>query len=482
MLRRIRLIACACSILEIAVCSALANPPLRNRRAFAEAMSKVHEGMSHAEIIALVGKPDDVTTQRDWQVAFADVREIWRYGAAGPMQVATLGQIEINGAGRVAQVFGQGAPPPDGMFTEPELTTLLQVLYHLNELHDLRRAYNPRLIIRAVNMLQPLGKERALAAVAEYVRVSNEDTDFHASESLILVLRTLFEVPTVPTTFYENDKPQLPGVMLPHSDRSEPSVAKQLPRLPIMIAGDIPFFLDGRANFASGPGPQPLMHVDYFRKYGTIRAKPLAPTNKPMAAIERLIESPPLWKPQMGTDHKIGEMERGLYDQALRFLDTVDRREPDEDLGYLKYCCCANAKEEKALEVENRKIVDEASKLAVRWDAEKSLYTRLDGTFIPPFDETLHPLLTWRPAVPEFKGELLIKRLNRWYIELTDSSNEPSPINRTRVFDLKIKDKPLAAEIDGFPWGGRIRVDEGHEIQLELTAGEKTYGSPVFKP
>ncbi len=117
------------------------------------------------------------------------------------MQVATLGQIEINGAGRVAQVFGQGAPPPDGMFTEPELTKLSQVLYNLNDLNDLRRGYNPRLIIRAVNVLWPLGKEKALAAVAEYVRVSNEDTDFHAWESLILVLRTLFEVPTVPTTF-----------------------------------------------------------------------------------------------------------------------------------------------------------------------------------------------------------------------------------------------------------------------------------------
>src|SRR5580704_11027272 len=77
MLRRTRLIACACAILDIAVCSAPALPPLRNRRAFAEAMSKVHEGMSQAEIIALVGKPDDVTTQKDWEVAFADVREIW---------------------------------------------------------------------------------------------------------------------------------------------------------------------------------------------------------------------------------------------------------------------------------------------------------------------------------------------------------------------------------------------------------------------
>ena len=64
---RIRFLACVCAILEIAATSALANAPSRNRRAFAAAMSKVQEGMSQAEVIALVGKPDDVTTQKDWE-------------------------------------------------------------------------------------------------------------------------------------------------------------------------------------------------------------------------------------------------------------------------------------------------------------------------------------------------------------------------------------------------------------------------------
>ena len=122
-----------------------------------------------------------------------------------------------------------------------------------------------------------------------------------------------------------------------------------------------------------------------------------------MAAIKRLIESPPLWSPEMGTDHKIGEMERDLYDQALRMLDTVHRLEPDEDVGYLKHCCCLTPKRRRPWRLKNRKILDEASKLAVCWDAQKSLYTRLDGTFIPPFDETLHPSLTWRPAAPQGK-------------------------------------------------------------------------------
>jgi hypothetical protein len=476
MLSRILLLACICAVMEIAASCALANPPARNRRAFAAAMSKVHEGMSQAEVIALIGKPDDVTTQKDWNVSFVgmSVREIWRYGAAGPMHVATLGQIDISAAGRVAEVFGQGAPPPEGMFTEPELTKLFQVLY---DLRGLRQGYNPRLIIRAVNALWPIGKEKALTAVAEYLRVSNGGTDDDTQGSLILVMRTLFEVPTVPTTFYENDEPHPPGVMLPHPHWWDHSVAKQLPRLPIMLEGDIPFLLQSLATEG-----QPLMHVDYFRKYGTLRAKPLVPTNKPIAAVQKLIESPPLWDPEAnrGANLKIGEMERYLFDQALRLLDTVDRREPDDVKGYLK-SCRPDAIETLALAAENRKILDEASKLPIRWDAQKSLYTRLDGTLIPPFDETLHPSLSWNPAVPKFKGELLIKRLNRWYLDLTSLSDERSPIDRTRVFDVKNKNKPLA-EFDDSPNGGTVRLDEGHEIQLELTVGKTTYRSPVFKP
>ena len=69
--------------------------------------------------------------------------------------------------------------------------------------------------------------------------------------------------------------------------------------------------------------------------------------------------------------------------------------------------------------------------------------------------------MSWQPAVPKFKGELLIKRLNRWYVGLEGSSDERSPIDRTRVFDLKIKNKPLAADIDGFPWAAEFASTKG---------------------
>jgi hypothetical protein len=144
------------------------------------------------------------------------------------------------------------------------------------------------------------------------------------------------------------------------------------------------------------------------------------------------------------------------------------------------FCCCASAQERKKEEAENKRLVDEASKLTIRWDPERSLYTRLDGTYRRPFDRTLHPSLTWRPGTPRLKIEIVLKRSNRWYVELWNLSDEESSAT-TRVFDVKLTNRPLA-EIEGAVSGSRIRADEGREIQLELSVGKQTYRSPIFKP
>src|SRR5262245_4248262 len=83
------------------------------------------------------------------------------------------------------------------MFAEEELRSILRVLDETPSYNN-GSGYNPRGGIRAVNALQPLGKEKALAAVAEYLRVSPVSFDAPAVEGMFLVLRTLFEIPTPP--------------------------------------------------------------------------------------------------------------------------------------------------------------------------------------------------------------------------------------------------------------------------------------------
>ena len=52
--------------------------------------------------------------------------------------------------------------------------------------------YNPTYVIRAVNALQPLGKEKALEQIESYLEGCGAKKDYYG---LFWVLRVLFEVP-----------------------------------------------------------------------------------------------------------------------------------------------------------------------------------------------------------------------------------------------------------------------------------------------
>jgi len=54
--------------------------------------------------------------------------------------------------------------------------------------------YNPQKVIRAVNLLQPLGKTKAIAVLQEYLRIVPRNQKV-GREGTFLVMRVLFNVP-----------------------------------------------------------------------------------------------------------------------------------------------------------------------------------------------------------------------------------------------------------------------------------------------
>jgi hypothetical protein len=463
------------------ICSVQGSEPLRSRTAFAHAMNKVKEGMPEAEVVALLGKPDAVSTEDRFEVRhISHVREIWRYGVSDPKQAATLGIICIDDQHRAQYISGQGTPIAEGVFAEPELRRLLAALYDLPGLNG--SFYNPRPVIRAVNLLQPLGKEKALAAIDEFLRVSFRYTDDHAREGVFLLLRTLFEVPDVATVF--DDKRELkPGLMPPIYGGAPEALAdkKLLPRFPIAIEGDIPFLLVVGYNIGGRP-QRPEPHVAYFRKFGRLRAKPLSPTARPFDAL-KAFEKSPRWYFKGRDAYEWNEDERErilLGNQVMRLLETVFQAEPDSSGQFIGY----------ESEQDNNRIVAEASKLAIRWDSQDFKYTFLDGRSLPLFDPTRHPEVFWKPAVVGLNVEFYVKRESRRYVCMGLWEN--SPVGGAvvqgvvRVFNLNAKGSPLYVfKADGtrdLP-GTRIRLDEGAEIQAEIMiAGRQSQRSPVFKP
>lgn len=149
-------------------------PAPRSRVEFARAMANVTKGMTEQEVTALLGKPDDIKTHTDpGGISTSRTREIWRYGTDGHLTFPTLGSVYIDNERKAQYVFGgQGKPPDPELLPEEELCALLRLLDRAPS-YQFGYSYNPLLIIRIVNALQPLGKEKALAAIEEYLRVAS---------------------------------------------------------------------------------------------------------------------------------------------------------------------------------------------------------------------------------------------------------------------------------------------------------------------
>src|SRR3989442_5456521 len=238
--------------------------------------------MADQQVLALLGPPEDIRTLNDpGGISTIGTKEIWRYGTSGHLTIATLGQIYADQDSRMQYICGKGEPPPEGLFEEEELRRFLIALDEVPSYQG-GRFFNPRALIVAVNLLQPLGKERALAAIAEYLRVACELQDDRKTGAF-LVLRVLFEVP--------EDTGYMPPMRVGVPGPPAPNDPKLLPRFPITIEGDIPFLLiDGYCG-AGFPQP-PEEHVKYFREHGKLRVGPLVPTVSPLEAIERFARSP----------------------------------------------------------------------------------------------------------------------------------------------------------------------------------------------
>jgi hypothetical protein len=483
-----------CLVAVLWTASSQGGEQLRSRGAFVDAINKVQEGMSEASALSLLGRPDEVVVERKRLVDFTSdatpLCEIWRYGVAGSPSFATLGEIKIGRNHEVVDVVGRGLPLPDGLFTEQQIRLLLDLLNHVPSHGEIAR-YDPRPVICAVNGLQRLGKEKALAAIDEFLRI----TDGPRRYGVFLVLRSLFDVPSVPG--------YMPGID-GDPDPQGPLNPKLLPRFPITLEGDIPFLLRvpmGR----TGPSPRPDKHVAYFRKYGKLRSQPLSPTVRPYAALDEFTQSSRWYfkDRKRFTTAIEARIRKSLDEQVGRLLDSVYRFEDDP-------CRCDPSLVDRSKERERKPA--EMSKARIRWDYRICKYTFLDGTRLREIRYARH---SWKPAIPGLSSELTVQRANPScvVIGLQQSWQRGSaiPSGIIKVYDVQAMESPLyefqlgqshlerlanempavaraladttnSHQVEGGSGGVSLCLKEGTEIQAKLELGKASQRSPVFKP
>jgi hypothetical protein len=154
--------------------------------------------------------------------------------------------------------------------------------------------FNPAKLVRAVNHLMPMGKEKAIRELREFLKIArdtvnetirrDENIDTSDKTCVFLIVRLLFEC--------AEPMGELPDIgTIPFTPIPEDKDKKYWPLYPVQLQDDIPFFLVYGGGF-SGQPDQPERHVDWAEKYGRIRRKPLHPINNPMSAAAHLAALP----------------------------------------------------------------------------------------------------------------------------------------------------------------------------------------------
>lgn len=153
--------------------------------------------------------------------------------------------------------------------------------------------YNPALVIEAVNALQPLGKEKALEQIEQYLET--HDKSKHAY-GLFWVLRVLFDV---------QPEQGFPPVGIGKPSLPPPAELGKLPRFPIAVVNDIPFLVV-RGYYLGGLPEAVEVHVSYFRDYGTLRKQLMRPSASPDVVEKEFLQ---VWTAAYGNAHTAEALE-----------------------------------------------------------------------------------------------------------------------------------------------------------------------------
>ena len=219
---------------------------LRDRAEFYRAIQKVKEGMSPAKVEKILGKPDDVTRPSDPREQ-VDTNVNWGYGTDEHLGLPTLGYVVFK-EGKVLWSPWLGEKPFHQLMPEAELRSTLRRLW--------RVAPGSLGIVQAVNVLEPLGKDRALFALEQFCNIGADAQPRRVE--LKEVIQALFDDPDHP---------------LPTLTASEAKGGTRIPDSSIVMLNDIPFTVF-RQRMGGHPEP-PSFAIDYYRKSGkAARATP----------------------------------------------------------------------------------------------------------------------------------------------------------------------------------------------------------------
>ncbi len=171
--------------------------------------------------------------------------------------------------------------------------------------------FDPVNLVRAVNFFQGLGKARSLTMLRVYGRTPAKH------EQVFLIARLLYEPADKGGT--------LPHLDLGQSDLPEADDHHLFPLFPLHLVEDLPLLLVG-GYLVGGESLPPTVYLDWCAKHGRLRTKPLIPGDKPLAVLDKFLDSM-VWRQVDPGDFHTGMLRR----QILKSLPK--QFQPSEEVG-----------------------------------------------------------------------------------------------------------------------------------------------------
>jgi hypothetical protein len=336
-------------------------PARASRAAFAQAMSQVRDDWTKEQVLKLLGKPDDIWPPNDSSNYVMAGDEAWCYGTNGHHTLPTLGRVTFR-RGKVLQaVGGEPAPPAPSVIGESELVK------HMRAMHRPERSRfsdsDPLRLVQVANDLMPLGKQKAVAVMREYARVSGRDDTW-----MFWLARVMFTSSRPGGVFRV---PRIGGIVPP-----PPKDLTKWPTFPIVIVDDVPISLFRGAVLAGFPEPFGWYLKEHEKEW-TLRTRRLTPPDDPFLSYKKLVGTD-RWPLRRVDPTKTGriipfaESEGYALKEVLTLVRTA-YRPPGMDQGSYPYI--------NGLDYD--RYHDAFLKLGCRWNDARQVYVRRDGSFTP---------------------------------------------------------------------------------------------------
>ncbi|MCP4710966.1 MAG: hypothetical protein GY869_20270, partial [Planctomycetes bacterium] len=418
-------------------------------------------------------------------------------GTDGHLTFPTLGQIYFDSEGKVIEIYGaadeikryyqvDGWPVEPNVIGEEELREVLRVIYRTPPFFDYVDHFEPQRYIETINFLQRLGEVKAKAAIGEYFRVAAHEDP---RDGMSIVFRGLFELPEevghMPPLGYYKGLP-------------DPNL---LPLYPLVLVKDVPLvFLEGFGGMGGmGPTPEEEFFWNFLEK-GKLRDEPLRPTDEPLSLLDEFVKMESLSFGKNPSWNSSNDGKAWVIDQLLYLVSSVYRWDEemwgndyhrldlmdldDERFDWLEY------DEERW-----QKVVDDFSKLDVRWNAELNKYTFKDGSYLPEAVKPYYRREIWRMEGSGVKAKIILERYDQRYVRvsLEEQAENGDEIKQGKFHvyyadskktilvrdDLDVShgsfDQRIVIDSDTI-----FRLEVGSKVQVEYEIGGKVVKSEVY--